>query len=488
MQQKTDKIILYSALGYLILPILLFTSLWLAWYICVPMLAFFALCIAKTLFGKHKTEFKDIAPENKFTQKLLLILFISMIWVAISGVGGFGFQNQDLHWRNVIFQDLVRFDWPVIFTAFGGKDIMCYYLVYWLPAAFVGKITGSLVIADLALYVWTVLGVFLALYLFARNLRKIRPIYILIFILFSGMDVVLHMIHYLSLPVPGFHLEWSFPLQFSSFTTTLFWVFNQTLAPWIIVMLLLASKNNKSTVFLFSLCLPSAPLPCLGLFPIAAIMVLTGHTDKLGDKKGLKNRMTALWENIKSAITIQNLLIPLSLLFIFYQYYSLNSRTEEFSMFLEVFSRRRVLFILFEFGILSLLISPMFYKKPLYWVINITLVFIALYEGSMKSDLIMRASIPSLVVLCFYTVTWIKNRPASVSKVHVAAVAIVLIVGAITPANEILRSLHYMTFEKDKLIAGRFNSIEDDSRGKIFANFVGVDAQDSFFYKYLARK
>jgi len=487
MQQKIDRVLLYSALGYLIVPILLFTSLWLAWYICLPMLAFFALCTAKALFGKNKTEFKDITPENKFLPKLLLLLFISVVWVALSGIGGFGFQNSDFHCRNVIFRDLVRLDWPVIYTMAGGMDMLCYYLVFWLPAALIGKITGSFTIANLALYVWTVLGIFLALYLFSRNIKKIKLIYILIFIFFSGMDIVLYMIRHLALPAAGQHLEWSFPLQFSSFTTTLFWVFNQTLAPWLVVMLLLASKNNKSTVFFFSLCLPYAPLPCLGLFPLAAAMVVTGRPVQLGEK-GFVNRAAALWTNVKSAITVQNLLIPLSLLFIFQQYYSLNSRTEAFEMALDPFSLTRMLFIFFEFGLLSLLILPAFYKKPLYWAANVTLICIASYYGSMQSDFIMRASIPSLVVLCFYTVRWLKDRPASASRVRAAAIITVLLIGAVTPAQEILRSLHYMTFERDKLAANQFYSMEDDPRGIDFINFVGKDSQRTFFYKYLAKK
>ena len=487
MQQKIDKIFLYSALGYLILPILLFTSLWLAWYVCLPMVAFFIVCTVRVLFGKNKTEFKDIEPEDKFAIKLLLIFLVAIVWVTVSGIGGLGFQNNDLHWRNVIFKDLVRMDWPVIYTTAGGFDIMCYYLVYWLPPALFGKITGSLQLANLALYLWTILGVFLVLYLFVRNLRKIKLIYLLIFVFFSGMDIVLYMIRYLELPVVGKHIETAFVIQFSSLTTTLFWVFNQTIVPWIIMMLLLATKNNKSTVFFFSLCLPAAPLPCLGLFPIAAVMVVTGRPVSFGTK-GFKKRLAALWSNIRSAITIQNLLVPVALLFIFYQYYSLNSRTDDFTMFLDIFSRKRILFIVFEFAILSCLIFPMFYKKPLYWTINATLLFIALYEGSMKLDFIMRASIPAVLLLCFYTVLFLKSRPPSVSKVRLASVIVVLIIGAVTPANEIFRSLHYMTFDKSKLISDKFNSIADDPGNSVFANFVGINSQDSFFYKYLAKK
>jgi hypothetical protein len=74
----------------------------------------------------------------------------SFLWVALSGIGGFGLQNWDFNFRNAVLHDLVDYSWPVVYPQ--GR-ILLYYFTYWLPAALAGKIFGWFG-ANIFLFVW----------------------------------------------------------------------------------------------------------------------------------------------------------------------------------------------------------------------------------------------------------------------------------------------------------------------------------------------
>ena len=206
------------------------------------------------------------------------------MWVALSGIGGFAFQNIDFHTRNAVFRDLINFPWPVKYYTNPTDPSIPYNLVYytgfWLPAALVGKIAGWLA-ANIALYIWTVLGIILTILLLGTKI-KLTPLYlILILIFFSGMDALGSLIRIIAVPgtnnflwPPIFHLEWWMPsFQYSSFTTQLFWVFNQAIPTWLCMALLIATGDRKIILVVWSLCCFFAPLPALGMFPYVLLKI-----------------------------------------------------------------------------------------------------------------------------------------------------------------------------------------------------------------------
>ena len=62
------------------------------------------------------------------------------------GAGGFGVGTYDwANKHNLIFADLVRFSWPVVYHGEGTPSsglMLVYYVGYYLPAALVGKVMG----------------------------------------------------------------------------------------------------------------------------------------------------------------------------------------------------------------------------------------------------------------------------------------------------------------------------------------------------------
>ena len=59
-------------------------------------------------------------------------------------------------------------------------------------------------------------------------------------------------------------------IQFSSFTTQLFWVFNQSIVAWIVTIMFIDEKKVNNYMLIILLCLPYAPLPFVGLIPLMA--------------------------------------------------------------------------------------------------------------------------------------------------------------------------------------------------------------------------
>ena len=235
---------------YLALPFIVFCLGWLNNLAGI----FLGAIILATTYAVLRSNAGDIFSATAIpTRTLVISILVLGFWVFLSGIGGYAFQNMDHHWRNALFRDLIIRDWPVIFQPeelaanYATPQMLVYYVGFWLPSAVIGKLWGWEA-ANLALFLWTWLGVALVgiQILFHLRSKAIWPI--LLFIFFSGMDIVGVLIRQKIAPIPAYitlwppiqHLEnWAYPIQFSANTTQLFWVFNQALPCWIALMLLL---------------------------------------------------------------------------------------------------------------------------------------------------------------------------------------------------------------------------------------------------------
>mgnify|MGYP000190543062 CR=1 FL=1 len=79
------------------------------------------------------------------------------------------------------------------------------------------------------------------------------------------------------------HLEWwTNDFQFSSLTTCLFWVFNQTVGAWLATVCFLQEKDCRNYLLLGTACLMCGPFPFVGLviFMVARGIVLLAQRQK----------------------------------------------------------------------------------------------------------------------------------------------------------------------------------------------------------------
>jgi hypothetical protein len=432
---------------YLTIPVILFLFGWLRLFIAIPatLIILFALWqsfkqpIPDSQFPNHRSSF--LFPLSSSTAYLFLL---TALWLLLSGIGGYAFQNWDHNWRNAVFHDLINFNFPVYYTQpdSGPIKMLVYYVGYWLPSVLVGKVLGWQA-ANFALFLWTWLGVILVALHLASALKTSPVKSTLLLIFFSGLDVLGTLFFakdYPTLLPPITHLEiWSGSLQYSSFTTQLFWVFNQAVPAWLCITVIMESNNSlfekqeqapALQILLWSLCFFFAPLASIGLFPYVLIELFK-QTDFKSPFKNLR------WEQLLAAIVI----FLLSAFF-----FSANNAAQQRGLNPIPFSDF-IAFFLLEGGLLWLVLAPSKYRDPRWMVTGILLAIIPFIQLGSGRDFVMRASIAPLLYLMLMTgETLFHPSTSRFSLITRYSLLALLALGSLTPLYEINRSI-YRTYE-----------------------------------------
>ncbi len=459
MKRFSSKIIAISyaqtalfALFYLGVPFIIFCLGFLKSFISIPVFILFFILAVRNLRNRHSDDRQIQVSIGSISISLLII----MVWVYLSGIGGGAFQNTDFHIRNAIFRDLITHTWPVHYYANTTLSTQPYYLIYyigyWLPAALVGKLTNW-TFANIALYIWTVIGIFLVLQLISFKIKLTLPKSILLLVFFSGMDALGVLISMIAQPgmynilwPPIYSIEWwIYGYQFSSFSTQLFWVFNQAVPTWI-CMALLITQRERSWLFLnWALCCFFAPLPALGMIPYALLKVPERvfnpeefHLTSL--QKPFPSIAKSLFEDIKSCLSLENVFGGGSVLIITFLYFCNNYQAEVQALPDQDGVRwvALILLIFFEGGFLWWVLRKN-NQSNLNWIlVGILLITVPLIHIGAAQDFCMRGSIPTLLYLFIFTADRI-SMPRSSLRTFVI---ILFIIGSYTAVTELYRSIY----------------------------------------------
>ena len=333
--------------------------------------------------------------QSRHIAAFLIILAL----VVLSGIGCVMFQNTDHYYRNTLFEMLVKYSWPVEFDMPMPEGIidhrlMIYYIGFWFPAAVVGKIFGLAAGYGFQI-LWAALGVFLFYRLVCLKLGTDSLWPLLVFFMFSGLDAAAFLLEGVKIVFPG-HMEWWCAWQFSSFTTQLFWVFNQAIPAWVAVMLILLQKNNRYIVFILGSLLLCSTLPFIGLLPIAAYLCLSREYEGTA-------RLSPKWAAafLRDTFTLENVIgggITGLLTFAYIR----GNDSGRFHLLLFESAHMFFVYIVFlvlEVGVYLALLFPKHRKDGLFYVIGCCFVLCPIIQIGSSSDFCMRASIPSLVIL-----------------------------------------------------------------------------------------
>ncbi len=478
----TQKSLYQISLFYLAIPIFIFFAGWITPFISFPFLAASGLTAC---YG-----WKTIQDDRTIPRKeLWIILVIAFAWCYFAGLSGFYYQSDDYHYRNAVLRDLITHDWPVYFNSFDGA--LVYYIAHWMVPALAGKTalwTGlsdinAWHVANIVLYVWSSFGVSLVLghlYLFWTP-KKAKTFFALtgMFVFFSGMDVW----GTLWYNVLSEHIEWWAGLfQYSSFTTCLFWVFNQTIAPWLIIMMLVTQKRVQDMAVLGVLCFFYAPLPAIGLFPFLALWGIQAL-------KKEENWMSF----IKKALSAQNIVATLICLPLFFAFLSVNQTIQEeqnglrWALTYPWAVKMYFVFLLLEGGILIALLSKSFYKNVTFYVMTALFILIPLLRiGTASNDFAMRVSIPALFILMLFTGIALTDK--NVSGIRKILIIICLLIGAVTPTIEFYRGFHHIYQEKRIVLpADNIHSFESYQGQEVFKNFFVAKPEETLFFSTFTR-
>jgi putative uncharacterized protein FNV0213 len=484
---KTAKVIQKILTVYMVLPILIFILGWIKPFISVPATILISIMAYRFLKDESFVEKTPIITKRDI-ETLVLAGIIIALWVYLSGIGKLVYQNWDHIFRNSIFEMLVNNDWPVIKTfQLNGSDtplLFVYYLGFWMPAAIVGKLFGITAGYFFQVF-WAWLGVWLFYWLVCCFLKRISLLPLVILIFFSGLDALGTAIlsgTEVSL-FSGTHIEWWAGMQFSSFTTQLFWVFNQAIPGWILTILVLTQDKNRYIVFLLGISLIFCPLPFIGVLPFVGFVFL---------------RNLCKSSRIKAAIadlfSIENVLGGGISGILTYIYFKANASGQHIvfvpanssqgnGYFFNVF-----LFLLLEVGVYVIAIYKYQRRNPLLYIAFIYLCTCPLFDIGYGGDYCMRACIPAQVVVYLLVVMTIYESKYAKDKATVIALTVLLIVGAITSVHEINRTVQNTIerFRSNIPVYGDTLTEEELMMGEKGTNFRG-DALESIFCRYLAR-
>ena len=463
--EKLDRVMLVASYLYLLLPSLIFVLGWLRPLCGLPVGGVLVWGCVRCLRAEDGLQHPNALITRRALPKALAALAIFIGWFFLSGIGGFTFQTADHHWRNALFRDLVSCHWPLTYSVAGsgGPHMvgLVYYIGSWLPAALFGKLVGGVAApaatmhaAHAALFGWSLLGGLCAVYLLFRYLGRVSLRVCLLFIFFSGLDALGWVLLGNGRPDPQLGIEWwARFIQYSSITTTLFWVFNQTIPIWVVLTLLLNQRRLDNYLWIFAMAWCQSVYPSLGLLPILACLAY-GLA-----RAPMQEAGTRAWQvcvrMARQLCTAQNVTAVLAMGGILGAYYTANHAANANSGWLyQVLAARGgspvavtlvlTLFCLLEFFLYLLLIYPRYRRNPLFMVVGLSLLLIPLYESGVYNDFAMRVSIPALfLTMLFIGETLLDDGFRRAHPWRTWTLVGLLLIGAQTSWLDIGRSLAY---------------------------------------------
>lgn len=291
------KGLLIAAYIYVFLPVFLFVTLWLRWYVSIPLGTLMLYCCYDLIAGDEPI-WRPAKVGREDIIKLVVVVTILVMWVLSSGTGGSVHVHGDQYWKNRLFIMLIDNPWPVRMTVEGGSKLITYYMGYWLPAALIGKLT-SYSNALLMLQIWTVLGLYLVWRFLCEKQKSVRVWFVVAMIFFGGLDAVGRWVTGTVYADGGNSYEWwAMFYNIPGFTTQLFWAYNHFVPATVIFCLIDRQKTNKGIILLWCNALLSCTFPAVGMIPFAIYRALVNAR---GDKP-----VGRLTDAIKRSVTIAN--------------------------------------------------------------------------------------------------------------------------------------------------------------------------------------
>lgn len=496
------NILLFQSLFYLSFPLFLFCVGFLRWYVAIIMVmaTFYS---TYSIYILHSSE-GGIWKLNR--SQVGGAVSVAIFCCFFLGVSGYWSQSYDWVVKNPLLNELTHSSWPLVIdnsmASIEVKDIcgddkvgLVYYLMFYLPAAVVGKMFGSVGFARFALFLWSSYGVVLLLFWllhFASKKPLNRSQTILAFACFitwGGMDIIGQCLRVFVLWIMGitpirptsWFDEWCQPYftYYASHFTSLYWCFNQSIPLWLDILLILSFRNIRTAGYFYCFSLLYSPWAAIGLLPIVVIMIF----DDL--KKG--------WKTVCQMSTFPNVVFPIFVLFITGTYYVSNSTplAEKgfFWNFISVryFIVKYVVFLLLEIGAYFWLMRREIKTDAMLSISVCLLLLIPFYKMTYDNDFIMRVSMPALFVLFAFWVKWCVSH----FVIYRRAILTVLFFSSFTAFQYVYNTTTDTVINHGPIVY-KENVFISECDDKIVAQFFedqffAHDYEKTFFWKYLAK-
>ena len=506
---------------YLVIPILFFFLGWLRLGIGILLSAL--LLLATFLFFKSM---KNAETSNDFivlTKEYFIAFIILFLFLLSTGNTGFlGCWSYDIPWRNAIYQDMIHQSWPVIYEY--SHSMLCYYMAFWLvPAAISSWLNLGELGSNIVLLLWMYLGLILIFFLLCDILKPKKEYVVLVtilFLFFSGINmfgVILTAIVTKPDPIIADYparIGWDFSTwTINGFHAIYFMrsiylciadIYNQFFDIAIVTLLFLKFRySTEYYAFVGLLLLPYSPIGFIGVFMVELLEYIVNaiHYKEL---KSLKLYF-------KQSLSHINILTILTILPVFYLYFSMNyhatnlltENTGESFGFLYVplsqYNAFRITLMImyysFYFGIYARLLYEDFKKQSLYWIVLFCLIIIPFFRIGSGEDLNLNATIPSYLILLYFIIKQLLNALDNhCFRLKDLILVFCLSIAILTPVIQISTSFRGAYLSNS--ISQRWSPwnallIQDSFRDKKIdglRNFMSDSYENSLFNKYFAKK
>ena len=394
------SVFLWSML-YLLVPLVIFLFAYtrLYWALLV------SIILSVTGYFAYRSIDKDRAVE--MTPALIICTaVISLLWVYLAGAGEFSWASHDHNVRAAILNDLVNYDWPVIYDLStqsnpevvkilgqGGQAAFSYYFFFWTVPALIGKLLG-LTAARVSFLIWSAAGIFMSSMLLSFFQKKPQITAITVLFLFGGFDLIMFgfrtLIQHESATFEGWNRELYIHGDFFQTMNTI----NQAIPGWMITMLLLNHKDNRFIGFFGSLSFCYSPWVTIGLLPIAICELLR-------EKSQI---------SFKRILSPGNIISPVIVLLVFGTYFTSNPAATGVKGFLWEFFPGEIpamimayiLYVIFEFGIWVTAVLPDAKRDPVFITAVLTLLIMPVWKMTEMNDFVMRGTLAPMLVIMIY--------------------------------------------------------------------------------------
>lgn len=409
-----------AAIALIAVPVSLFFATWFR-----PLLGLPSAALAGWVAWRLA---RSVRPSPLPSRRGLFVLVgLALVWTWIAGLGGFFQQMWDHNFRNALLHDLINHSWPVVWDSEHGRVALDYYLAWTLIPALVGKWLGWRV-ATLAMAAICGFGVFLVLLLFVRVVGAWRWWIPVVFVVWSGMDVVGWGLRR-EFDINMFFIEnWCYPpLWFTSHMINYFCIPHLSIPTWLITLMIAGRRiGPRGVAGLSAFLFPLAPFQTVGLVPFALWGMLQGEG--------------RLLDRLRSLITPENILLPLVTLGLCAPYFLGNIGAGQGSGWFWENSPSSIpagviylAFLFVEVLALAVAIWLAGQRDGLLLLTLAVLCLIPLRQSGVTNDLALKVPMPGLAILTVYTARAFLSVPRTWVRWLLAGV---FALGMLTPIHE----------------------------------------------------
>lgn len=517
-------LIYVCSITYLVVPIVFFFLGWLRLSVGLPLsLLLFVASYALLKKVKSNVNNEKVIVISKEYWIAFLILFLFLL--STGNTGFLGCWGVDIPWRNAIYQDLIRQPWPVVYDY--SQSMLCYYMAFWLvPAEITSLLNLNEFGSNIILFLWMYFGLILILFLLCTILKPKKEhivLIVILFLFFSGINTF-------GMIIKSFFIEpaplitdfpgrdsWSFSdfsvngigmiLIIRSIFLCIADVYNQFFAIALSTLLFVRFRHYVDFyAFIGLIMLPYSPIGFIGLFVVELLEFLLNAINKRDGKE--------IGNYIKNSLSIVNIFAVISIIPIFYMYFSMNSHAEVLltvntskASFLSIpFAKIQVghLIILFfyyyfYFLIYARLIYDSYKKEELYYIILLCLMVFPFFRIGDSADFNFNATICPFIIL-FILIAKHLLKAISVNQMKVKDLVLVfcLSIAMLTPITQIVTSfrgayLNDSISHREFALRKAWSSdlLQDSLRDKDAAhlkNFLIKQYENKRFYCFFAKQ